>query len=90
MKKLFVGNLPNDASEESVRTLFSTFGTVHSIKINADIFTGKCRGYGFIEMEGHEARAAIARLNGQSLNGNLLKVRFEDPPRGGRRSKRSR
>lgn len=88
MKKLFIGNLPKDASEESVRALFSKFGKVHSIKINSDIFTGKCRGTGFIEMEGHEARAAIAKLNGQSVGGNLLKVRFEDTQRGGRRSKR--
>ena len=52
------------------------------------MFTGKCRGTGFIEMEGHEARAAIAKLNGQSLGENLLKVRFEDKQKGGRRSKR--
>ena len=78
MKKLFVGNLPTDASEESVRALFSEYGTVRSIKINSDIFTGKCRGFGFIEMEGHEARAAAAELDGKSFGGNLLKIRFED------------
>lgn len=78
MKKLFVGNLPKDASEESVRALFSEFGTVRSIKINSDIFTGKCRGFGFIEMEGHEARAAVAELDGKSFGGNFLKIRFED------------
>lgn len=86
MKKMFIGNLPADASEESVRELFSEYGTVRSIRINSDLFTGKCRGIGFIEMEGHEARAAIAGLNGKSLGGNLLKVKFEDP----RRSRRSR
>ena len=84
MKKMFVGNLPTDASEESVRELFSEFGTVRSISINRDLFTGKCRGIGFIEMEGHEARAAIAGLNGKSLGGNLLTVRFEDPRRSAR------
>jgi RNA recognition motif-containing protein len=89
MKKLFVGNLPKDASEESVRALFSEYGTVRSIKINSDIFTGKCRGFGFIEMEGHEARAAIAELDGKSFGGNLLKIRFEDARRSGR-SKRAR
>jgi RNA recognition motif-containing protein len=88
MKKLFVGNLPKDASEESVRELFSEYGTVRSIKINSDIFTGKCRGFGFIEMEGHEARAAVAELDGKSFGGNLLKIRFEDKNRG--RSKRFR
>jgi RNA recognition motif-containing protein len=88
MKKLFVGNLPKDASEESVRELFSEYGTVRSIKINSDIFTGKCRGFGFIEMEGHEARAAVAELDGKSFGGNLLKIRFEDKNRG--RSRRFR
>ena len=88
MKKLFVGNLPKDASEDSVRELFSEYGTVRSIKINSDIFTGKCRGFGFIEMEGHEARAAVAELDGKSFGGNFLKIRFEDKTRG--RSKRTR
>lgn len=85
MKKLFVGNLPSSASEKSVRELFSEYGTVRSIRINADIFTGICRGIGFVEMEGHEAKAAIAALDGKSFEGNLLKVRFEDPRRSGRR-----
>jgi RNA recognition motif-containing protein len=88
MKKLFVGNLPKDASEDSVRELFSEYGTVRSIKINSDIFTGKCRGFGFIEMEGHEARAAVAELDGKSFGGNFLKIRFEDKTRN--RSKRTR
>jgi RNA recognition motif-containing protein len=81
MKKLFVGNLAQDATEDSVRSLFSEYGTVRSVNVAADIFTGKCKGFGFIEMEGHEARAAQAALDG-SFTGNgdrYLKVRFEDP-----------
>ena len=58
MKKLFVGNLPLDATEDSVREMFSAYGTVRSINVASDIFTGRCKGFGFIEMEGHEARAA--------------------------------
>jgi RNA recognition motif-containing protein len=88
MKKMFVGNLPSDASEESIRELFSEFGTVRSIRVNYDIFTGKCRGMGFIEMEGHEAKAAIAGLDGKSFGGNLLKVRPEDPRKSASRSRR--
>ncbi|MCP4700828.1 MAG: RNA-binding protein [Gammaproteobacteria bacterium] len=79
MKKMFVGNLPSDASEESVTDLFSEFGTVRSIRLTTDVFTGKCRGFGFIEMEGHEARAAIAGLDGKTFGGKSLRVRFEDP-----------
>ena len=79
MKKLFVGSLPHDATEESVKTLFAEFGTVRSIEIASDIFSGKSKGFGFIEMEGHEARAAIAGLNGRSVGDKLLVVKFEDP-----------
>ena len=79
MKKMFIGNLPNDATEETVRELFSEFGTVRSIRLTTDVFTGKCRGFGFIEMEGHEARASIAGLDGKTFGGKSLRVRFEDP-----------
>ena len=88
MKKIFVGNLPSDATDESVRELFSEFGTVRSININTDIFTGKCRGIGFIEMEGHEARAAVAALDGKMFNGKQIKVKFEVPRLGGRSRRR--
>jgi len=64
MKKIWVGNLSPDASEDSVTELFSQFGKVRSIKLAKDVFTGKCRGFAFIEMEGHEARAAIAAVIG--------------------------
>ena len=87
MIKMFVGNLPSDATEEAVKSLFSEFGTVRSIRIATDIFTGKCRGFGFIEMEGHEARAALTGLNGKMFGGKPLKVRQEDA-RGGRRRHR--
>lgn len=79
MKKLFVGNLPHDTSEENIRELFSEYGTVRSVQLLTDIFTGKCRGFGFIEMEGHEARAALNGLNGASFGGNFIKVKFEVP-----------
>ena len=87
---MFVGNLPSDATETSVSDLFSKFGTVRSIRLVTDVFSGQCRGFGFVEMEGHEARAAIAGLDGTNLEeGKPLRVRFEDPKsvrgRGGRR-----
>lgn len=87
MKKMFVGNLSPDSTEQSVTELFSQYGTVRSIRLVSDIFSGKCRGFGFIEMEGHEARAAIAGLDGKTVNGNSLRVRYEDP-RGARGRKR--
>lgn len=78
MKKMYVGNLPMDASETSVTELFSQFGKVRSIKVAKDVFTGKCRGFAFIEMEGHEARSAMADLDGKMIGDKPLKVRFED------------
>ncbi len=82
MKKLFVGSLPPSTTEESLETLFSEFGTVRSLKLVKDLFSGDCKGFGFLEMEGHEARAAIAGLDGKSFEGNFLKVKFEEERKG--------
>lgn len=79
MKKLFVGNLPPDTTENSIQELFSEFGTVRSINLVADMFTGRCRGFCFVEMEGHEARAAMAALDGKTFGGNSLRIKFEEP-----------
>ncbi len=86
MKKLFVGNLPPSANEQNVRELFSQYGTVRSLKLATDIFSRQCKGFGFIEMEGHEARAAIAGLNGKEFSGRTIKVNFETPK--GKRGRR--
>jgi RNA recognition motif-containing protein len=88
MKKMFVGNLPPDASEDSVSNMFSEFGTVRSIQLTRDVFTGKCRGFGFVEMEGHEARAAMAALDGKTFGSKSLRVRFDDPVKSKRRRRR--
>ena len=74
MLKLFAANLPADTTEQEFTALFATYGRVRSMQLAREIFTGKCRGFGSLEMEGHEARAAIAGLNGKELRGNLLKV----------------
>jgi len=79
LKKLFVGNLSASTTEEELQALFSEFGTVRSLKLVTDLFSGQCKGFGFIEMEGHEARAAIAGLDGKDFNGKPIKVNFEMP-----------
>jgi RNA recognition motif-containing protein len=79
MLKLFVGNLAPETREADVRELFGSHGRVHSIRVATDVFTGRCRGFGFVEMEGHEARAAIAALNGRTYKGQSLKVNLELP-----------
>lgn len=88
MKKLFVGSLPPTTTEKSLNELFSQFGKVHSMKLVKDLFSGQCKGFGFIEMEGHEARAAIAELDGKSFEGNFLKVSFEQDKGKGRKGRR--
>ncbi|MFT5453509.1 MAG: RNA recognition motif-containing protein [Enterobacterales bacterium] len=86
MKKLFIGNLAPSTKEQELEDLFSEFGKVRSLKLVTDVFSGLCKGFGFIEMEGHEARAAIAGLNGKDFNGKQIKVNFEviKPGRGRR------
>jgi len=85
LKKLFIGNLPTSTSEQDLQSLFAAFGTVRSLKLATDVFSGQCKGFGFIEMEGHEARAAIAGLNGKDFNGRPIKVNFESPKANRRR-----
>jgi len=81
MLKMFIGNLPPEATEASVTEMFSAFGTVRSITVVHDIFTGKCKGFGTVEMEGHEAREAQTTLDGSSVEGSdrFLRVRFDEP-----------
>lgn len=88
MRRIYAGNLPPDTTEKELTEMFSAHGKVRSIKLMHDVFSGKCKGFGFIEMEGHEARAAIAGLNGKELRGNLLRVNEErkDEKAGGRYS----
>ncbi len=88
MKRLFIGNLQPAITEESLRILFSKFGTVRSLELVKDIFSGDCKGIAFLEMEGHEARAAISELNGKSFEGKPLKVQFEVPRNRGGKGRR--
>jgi len=86
MKRLFVGNLGENASEDAVSDLFSEYGKVRGIQLVTNVMTRKCRGFGFVDMEGHEARAAMAALDGKMFDGRSLRVRFEDKDsRGGKR-----
>ncbi|MBN9378781.1 MAG: hypothetical protein BGO14_03785 [Chlamydiales bacterium 38-26] len=64
MKKIFVGNLSWKASEETLKPLFEAYGTVVSIKIIRDQYTGKSKGFGFVEMETEDdAARCIQELN---------------------------
>jgi RNA recognition motif-containing protein len=85
-RKLYVGNLPYSATEQSVREAFSKAGTVDSVAIISDRDTGQSKGFGFVEMSSDaEAQAAIQQLNGTSLDGRQIKVNEAKPkaPGGG-------
>ena len=74
-KKLYVGNLSYNTSEDSLRNLFAQFGNVVSAKIVFDRDTGSSKGFGFVELStDEEASAAIAGTNGQELDGRQLRV----------------
>ncbi len=71
---LYVGNLSFDASEEDLRKLFSEIGEVRSAKIVMDMYSGRPKGFGFVEMATpEEAEKAITQLNGKAfMNRNLI------------------
>lgn len=73
--KLYIGNLPYDVSEDELNSLFSQAGSVSSVKIISDRFTGKSRGFGFVEMgNDDDASKAITQFNGYTLKQRELKV----------------
>ena len=82
MTKLYVGNLPFTATEDSVRALFAPHGTVEKISLISDRDTGRPRGFGFIEMSNGDAARAMQALNGQDFDGRALKIN-EAQDRGG-------
>ncbi len=83
--KLFIGNLSFQATEEDLRELFQQAGTVESVRIVTDQFTGRPRGFGFVEMSTkEEAAKAIELLNGRLFRDRNLVVDEARPqaPRG--------
>ena len=90
-KRIYVGNLSYNTNEDGLRSAFAAYGEVVNSTVISDRATGQSRGFGFIEMADDEAaRAAIAELNGQDLDGRPLKVSEAydrpRPERGGSRS----
>ncbi len=78
--KLFVGSLSWDTTDESLGGFFAQSGTVVSASVIKDKFTGKSRGFGFVEMGSDaEAQEAITKLNGQTLDGRAIVVNEAKP-----------
>jgi RNA recognition motif-containing protein len=73
-KRLYVGNLPFDATNETIRAAFEAFGTVHEVTLVTDRETGRPKGFGFVEMDAESATAAIQGLNEKDFGGRNLTV----------------
>lgn len=85
MITISVRGLPSSMTESGLTELFTGFGKVHQLKLARDLFSGSCKGFAELQMEGHEARAAIAGLDGKATDGGFLRVAVSKPGRGRRR-----
>jgi len=90
-KKLYIGGLSFDTTDETLRALFEQVGKVESASVVTDRYSGRSRGFGFVEMAtAAEARKAIGELTGKTLDGRMITVDEARPPQdrgggGGRR-----
>lgn len=86
---IYLGNLSFSTTEDTLKALFDEFGEVESVKLIKDRFSGRPKGFAFIEMPSNsEADQAIKALNGNRIDGNNIKVRPADP--GGKKRKKKR
>jgi RNA recognition motif-containing protein len=84
-RKLYVGNLPYSATEQSLREAFAASGTVDSVSVITDRDTGQSKGFAFVEMAtDQEAQAATQAMNGATLDGRQIKVNEAKPREAGR------
>ena len=81
-KKLYVGNISYQFTDEQLKQLFVEVGPVTSATIIMDKFSGRSKGFGFVEFEKDEdADAAIEKFNGQEVDGRALNVNVARPPK---------
>ena len=78
--KLYVGNIAFEVTEQDLQTLFNGIGGVQSVKLISDAYTGRSRGFGFVELDSAEAaEKAIGQFNGYALKGRNLLVNEARP-----------
>ena len=86
---IYVGNLAYEVSDEDLNKAFAAFGEVVSAKVIKDGYSGRSKGFGFVEMSNNaEAEAAINGLNGSEIKGRAIKVNEANPKREGSRGGR--
>jgi RNA recognition motif-containing protein len=78
MITLDVRGLPKSMTDSSLPSLFAQHGRVFGLRMARDLFSGECRGFAELQMEGHEARNAIAALNGSTQEGATIRVALHD------------
>ncbi len=84
--KIYVGNMSYDTSEDDLRKAFEAHGSVDSVAVISDQYSGRSKGFGFVEMSSEtEAKAAIEGLNDSDLMGRTLKVNEARPRNEGQR-----
>jgi RNA recognition motif-containing protein len=83
-KRLYVGNLPFETTEDDIRAAFEAHGTVHEITLVNDRDTGRFKGFGFVEMDEAGAKAAIENLDSKDFGGRDIKVNEARERQGGR------
>lgn len=86
MKKLYVGNLSYEVTDESLQEIFANYGPVESAKVIIDRMSGESKGFGFVEIaDDQSAEEAIQELDGQEVDGRAIKVNEAKPqePRSG-------
>lgn len=79
---IYVGNIPYKASEDDLGNLFAEFGDVMSVKIIKDKFTGRSKGFGFVEMEDESGQKAVDALDGFELIDRNLRVSVANSEQG--------
>lgn len=88
--KIFVAKLDFNTDDEGLRQAFEPFGEVSSANVIMDRYSGRSRGFGFVEMDDDtEAQSAIAELNGTELDGRTIVVKKAEPRSNNRDNNRS-
>jgi RNA recognition motif-containing protein len=83
---IFVGNLSKEVTDDDLQSLFAEYGTVRSVKVIKDMFSGESKGFGFVEMPGQaEAQKAMTELNTKELKGKKITVNEARPRTDNRR-----
>jgi len=88
-KKLFIGGLSWDTTDDGLRQAFASYGEITEAKVITDRDTGRSRGFGFVTFaQNEDAKSAISKMDGTSLDGKTIKVNEaqEKSPRSGGRS----